>query len=107
MKTLERKEIKPGVFRSIMYTENLMTAIIDFTNGPWQEPEPPHSHPHEQVSYIADGELIFYCEDQPDQRLKTGNMFAVKSGKKHTIKVLSEKVRIVDSFTPIREEFLD
>ncbi len=90
-----------------MYTDNLMTAVIDFTNGPWQEPEPPHSHPHEQVSYIAEGEIIFYCEDEPDRYLKTGEMFAVSSGKKHTIKVLNEKVRIVDSFTPLRDEFLE
>lgn len=107
MKASDRKEIKPGVFRTLMYTDNLMTAVIDFTNGPWQEPEPPHSHPHEQVSYIAEGEIIFYCEDGPERHLKAGDMFAVSSGKKHTIKVLTGKARIVDSFTPLRDEFLE
>jgi len=34
-----------------------------------------------------------------------GDMFAVPPEKKHTIKLLTEKVRLVDSFNPIREDF--
>ena len=68
--------------------------------------EPPHSHPHVQTSYIASGEIIFYCEGEPDQHLKAGDMFEVPSGKLHTIKLLTEKARLVDSFSPIREDFL-
>jgi quercetin dioxygenase-like cupin family protein len=99
-------EIKEGVFRSLIHTDHLMVAVLDFTNGPWKEPEPFHSHPHEQVSYVAEGEIIFYCEGAPDQALKAGDVFAVESGRKHTIRVLTPKVRLVDSFSPIREEFL-
>ncbi len=100
------EKVKEGLERKIIYTKDLMTVLIDFTNGPWEEPEPPHSHPHVQTSYVAEGEIIFYCEDEPDQHLKAGDMFAVPSGKKHTIKLLTQKVRLVDSFNPIREDFL-
>ena len=100
------EEIKEGVFRSIVYTENLLMAVIDFTNGPWDEPEPAHSHPHEQVSYVAQGEIIFYCEGQDEKHLRSGDTFAVPSGKAHTVKLLTEKVRLIDSFTPVREDFL-
>lgn len=100
------EEVKKGLQRKIIYTENLMTVLIDFTNGPWTEPEPPHAHPHEQTSYIAAGEIIFYCEDEPDQHLKAGDMFAVPPGKKHTIKLLTENARLIDNFHPIRSEFL-
>ena len=99
-------EIREGVFRSMIYMKNLMLTVIDFTNGPWDEPEPPHSHPHEQISYIAEGELIFYCEGEDEKHLKEGDVFAVPSGKKHTVKVLTERVRIIDSFNPVREDFL-
>ena len=105
-KQVPAEEIKEGVYRSMIYTDNLMLTIIDFNNGPWDEPDPYHSHPHEQVSYIAHGEIIFYCEDRPEQHLKAGDVFAVPSGKKHTVKVLTDKVRIIDSFTPVREDFL-
>jgi quercetin dioxygenase-like cupin family protein len=100
------EKVKDGLERKIIHTKELMTVLIDFSNGPWKEPEPPHSHPHEQTSYIASGEIIFYCEGEDDQHLKAGDMFAVPSGKKHTIKLLTEKARLVDSFNPIREDFL-
>lgn len=100
------EKVKDGLERKIIHTKELMTVLIDFSNGPWEEPEPPHSHTHEQTSYIASGEIIFYCEGEDDQHLKAGDMFAVPSGKKHTIKLLAEKARLVDSFNPIREDFL-
>lgn len=98
--------VREGLERKIVHTGDLMTVLLDFSDGPWKEKEPPHSHPHVQTSYIASGEIIFYCEGEPDQHLKAGDMFEVPSGKLHTIKLLSEKARLVDSFSPIREDFL-
>ena len=98
--------VKKGLRRNLIYTQNLMTVINEFYDGPWEAPEPPHSHPHEQTAYVAAGELIYYCEDESEQHLKAGDMFSAPAGKKHTIKCLTPVVRIVDSFTPIREEFL-
>jgi len=98
--------VRPGLQRKIIHTENLMTVLIDFSDGPWEEPEPPHSHRHEQTSYVAKGEIVFYCEGESDQHLKEGDMFAVPSGKNHTVKLLTKNVRLVDSFNPIREDFL-
>ncbi len=98
--------VRPGLERRNIYTSNLMTVIVDFTDGPWEEAEPFHSHPHEQTSYIASGEIIFYCEGEPDQRLSAGDMFAVASGKKHTIRLLSTSARLIDSFNPIRQDFI-
>ncbi len=98
--------VRDGLKRKIIYEKELMTVLLDFSDGPWAEREPPHAHPHEQTSYIAKGEVIFFCEDEPDQHLKEGDMFAVPSGKKHTIKLLSKEARLIDSFTPLREDFL-
>lgn len=98
--------VREGLQRKIIHTDNLMSVLIDFTDGPWDEPEPPHSHPHEQVSYVAAGEIIFICEGEEDQHLKAGDFFAVPSGKPHTIRLLTEKARLVDSFNPLREDFL-
>lgn len=98
--------VRPGLERRIIYTPNLMTVVVDFTDGPWAEAEPYHSHSHEQTSYIALGEVIFYCEGEQEQHLRPGDMFAVPSGKKHTVKVLTEKARLIDSFNPIRQDFI-
>lgn len=98
--------VREGLERKIIHTNNLMTVLIDFKDGPWEEAEPFHSHVHEQTSFIAEGEIIFYCEGEEEQHLKPGDMFAVPSGKKHTIKLLTEKARLIDSFNPIRNDFL-
>lgn len=102
----EYVQVKDGLRRKLIYTPSLMTVINEFTDGPWDEPEPPHSHPHEQTAYVAQGEVIYYCEDESEQHLKAGDMFSAPAGKKHTIKCLTLIVRIVDSFTPVRKEFL-
>src|SRR5512133_1363788 len=99
-------EVKPGVSRSVVHTDHLMVAIIDFTGGPWAEPEPYHSHPHEQISYVAEGDRLFYCEDEPVQSLKPGDVFAVESRRKHAVRLLPASARLVDSFSPIRQDFL-
>ncbi|MEQ6122060.1 cupin domain-containing protein [Reichenbachiella sp. MALMAid0571] len=102
----EAKIVRKGLERKIIHTGDLMTVLLDFSDGPWKEKEPPHSHSHVQTSYIAEGEIIFYCEGEPDEHLKAGDMFVVPSGKLHTIKLLTKTARLVDSFSPIREDFL-
>ncbi len=98
--------VRNGLERRIIYTPNLMTVIVDFSDGPWEEPEPFHSHPHEQASYVAEGEIIFYCEGEKEVHLFAGDMFAATSGQKHTIRLLSPTARLIDSFNPIRQEFI-
>ena len=100
------RQVKEGLRRKLLFTDNLMTVYIEFTNGPWENPDPPHAHPHEQTSYVAEGEIVFYCEDEPDQHLKAGDMYAVPSGKFHTVKLLTPKVVLIDNFNPVREDFL-
>lgn len=100
------EQVREGLQRKIIHLDQIMTVLLDFSDGPWEEPEPPHSHPHEQTCYLAAGEVIFYCEGEPEQHLKAGDMFYVPSGKKHTIKLLTPTARLVDSFTPLREDFL-
>ena len=99
-------ETREGVFRKIVYLGHIMTVLFEFRNGPWKEADPFHSHPHEQICYIAKGEIILYCEGEPDQQLSEGDLFYIASGKKHTIKVLSPMARLIDNFSPIREDFL-
>lgn len=105
-KEAQYENVSEHVRRKIIHNENLMTVLIDFEGGPWENPDPYHSHPHEQISYIASGKIIFFCEGEPEQSLETGDMFSVPPGKQHTIKLVSEKARLVDNFYPLREDFL-
>ena len=108
LKSSEAKSttVKVDVIRRLVHTNNLMMVVIDFTNGPWSAPDPPHSHPHEQTTYVEAGEIIFFCEGEPDEKLSAGDMFWVPSNKSHAIQLLSKSATLVDSFNPIRKEFL-
>jgi len=100
-------ELKPGLRRKLIHTENLMTVVVEFYDGPASQADPFHHHPHEQASYIAEGELILYIEGVGEKKLVQGDMFAIPSNIPHTVKTLTPVVRIIDSFNPIREEFID
>ena len=54
--------IAEGRRRYLASTENLMMVVIDFDDGPTSEPDPPHAHPHEQISYVVSGEVIFFLD---------------------------------------------
>ena len=99
-------QLAPGLRRKFFHTENLMIVVVEFTNGPTEVPDPFHDHPHEQVSYIAEGELILFVEGAGEQKLRKGDLFAIPSGIPHTVQFLTPMVRIIDSFTPIRKDFL-
>jgi quercetin dioxygenase-like cupin family protein len=97
--------IAPGRTRYLAFTETLMMVVIDFHDGPTSEPDPPHSHPHEQISYVVSGEINFFMENKLT-RLGPGDMFTVPPNLPHSVQLLTKDVRLVDTFTPIREDFL-
>lgn len=99
-------KIREGAERRLGHTDNLMIVVVDFYDGPKAQPDPPHSHPHEQVSYVAEGEILFVMDGE-QTRLRPGDVFLVPSGQPHSIQQLTEHVRLVDCFTPIREDFLE
>ncbi len=102
---LPAQTVREGVERRLGHTDNLMITIMDFHDGPKAQPDPPHSHPHEQVSYVVAGEILFLLEGE-GTHLEPGDIFLVPSGKPHSIQQLTEHVRLIDCFTPIREDFL-
>ena len=98
--------VRKGISRRLAHTSNLMMVVIDFSDGPWSEPEPLQRHVHEQVTYVAEGEIRLFCEGQKQQLLNPVDMFWVPSNKKHGIQLLTSTARLIDSFNPIREDFL-
>lgn len=110
MAVIRRNETTPEIItdgrtRYLAYTDNLMVTVIDFADGPSTQPDPPHQHPHQQVTYVAEGEVLFFISGEP-HHLKPGDLITVPSNAPHSIQLLSDHVRLVNSFTPIREDFL-
>ena len=105
----QEKEVRESIAekreRYLGHTDKLMMVVIDFNDGPTSEPDPPHSHPHEQMSYVVTGELVVHIGDE-QEKLGPGDMFTVPPDVPHTVQLLTEQVRLVDCFTPLREDFL-
>jgi mannose-6-phosphate isomerase-like protein (cupin superfamily) len=100
------EKLRDGLSRRIIRTNQLMSVALDIDNGPWKEPEPFHSHPHEQTTYVASGEVLFCSECSTPERLGDGDLIAIPSGVPHSIQLLSASARLVDTFYPVREDFI-
>jgi quercetin dioxygenase-like cupin family protein len=99
------KEIAPGIFRRIIHLDHLMAVEATFTGGPQAQPDPPHTHPHEQLCYVAEGQLNLFVDGEMTP-LKQGDMFSVPGNVPHCIQTLCPRVVLVDMFSPIRQDFL-
>ena len=100
------EKVSPDFERTIAHLENLMVVVCDFNNGPMKNPDPPHSHLHEQITYVAEGEVIFFKGDKKMQLVK-GDIITLPSGVPHCIQTLTSHVRLIDSFSPVRKDFLN
>lgn len=70
--------------------------------GPGGSPST-HAHPHEQLTYVLSGELLFFIGAE-SRRLQAGDMVAVPApSQPHSIQLLSAKVSLLDAFTPLRQ----
>jgi len=103
--TIIHEKISTDFERKIAYLENIMVVVCDFKNGPMKNPDPPHSHPHEQITYVAEGEIEFF---KGEEKLLLGKneMILIPSGIPHCIRLLSDHAKLIDSFSPVRKDFI-
>jgi quercetin dioxygenase-like cupin family protein len=90
------------VSRKIRARGGAMMAVEVFfeTGGVGAE----HRHPHEQVSYILEGEFRFTI-DGKSSVVRTGDSLYMPGSSLHGTVCLA-KGRVLDVFTPQREDFL-
>jgi quercetin dioxygenase-like cupin family protein len=99
------EKVSPVLERRIAHLNNLMVVVCDFRDGPMKKAEPPHFHIHEQITYVAEGELFFFKAEKKIHLFK-GDIIIVPSHIPHCIQTISSHVRLVDSFSPVRSDFL-
>lgn len=95
-------ELTPGNKRRVLiHTPEMMQVEFAFDKGAVGVL---HSHPHIQVSYVAEGRFEVTI-DGDTQVVPQGGSFIVPSGLMHGVVALEEG-RLVDVFTPHRADFL-
>jgi hypothetical protein len=55
---------------------------------------------------VAAGKLLFFLDDTPHE-LSAGDMIAVPPKLPQTIHLLTSHLRLVGTFSPVRDDFLD
>lgn len=87
--------------RVVLHTDELMMVEFAFEEGGVGAL---HSHPHVQSSYVAEGRFEVTISGVTEI-VEKGGAFIVPSGLVHGVRAL-EAGRLVDTFTPLRADFL-
>ena len=94
-------EMLPGVVRrTLTEGERMMLIEVTLAQG---AVVPSHTHPHEQIGYLASGRLVFEIGDER-RELSAGDSWEVPSNVPHQVTALEHSIAI-DIFSPPREEY--
>ncbi len=97
------ENVAPGMNRQIMgYDSKLMLVKVQFDKGGIGAQ---HQHPHQQVSYVVSGRFEVEIEGQKAV-LSAGDCFIIPENAMHGAVCLEEGV-LIDTFSPMREDFLE
>jgi quercetin dioxygenase-like cupin family protein len=98
---VEPVEMVPGVWRrTLAWGERLMVVQVTLEEG---AVVPAHRHPHEQITYIVEGELSMEVEGQT-YVLRAGDSLLFPADVEHGATAL-KRTLVIDTFSPPREEY--
>jgi len=99
---LQAKQLLEGIKLKVVSGDKTMMTIFDFEVN---AVIPSHKHPHEQITYIIEGELEFTVEGKT-RILRKGDGVVIPSNHEHSAKVLKAPAKAVDAWYPRREDYL-
>jgi len=97
----EVKELLAGIYARTFWGERLMLAVVELDAGSIL---PTHNHPHEQGGIVLEGTLEFSI-DEETRRLVPGDIYIIPGGVKHKVIVGENPAKVLDIFSPVREEY--
>ena len=92
-----------GVAMHAIEAEKMTMSLVEM------EPHsviPEHSHPHEQVGIMLEGEAEFQIDGRT-YPVQAGQMWRLPGGVPHKVTTGPTAMRALDVFYPVREDFRD
>ncbi len=99
--TRPEKELTTGVRARTFWGEKIMLVVVDLDAN---ASVPSHSHPHEQAGMVLEGEIEFTIAGET-RLVHTGDLYMLPGDVPHSVIVGPNPVRLLDIFTPVREEY--
>ncbi len=98
---IEPVEMVPGLWRrTLACGERLMVVQVTLEEG---AVAPAHRHPHEQITYVIEGELSMKVEGRT-YVLRAGDSLLFPAEVEHGATAL-QRTLVVDTFSPPREDY--
>ena len=97
---VEEREPVEGFKARFVHTEKMTIGFFSITA---ESALPEHTHFHEQVSIIKEGEMELTVEGETF-RLKPGQIMTIPSNAPHSGRAITD-CEIMDVFCPVREDF--
>lgn len=100
IKDQQPKELAAGLKGYYTHGERMTLGLVEIEAG---SNLAEHKHPHEQITYIIEGELEMMIGGVP-HTLKAGMSQVIPSDTLHSA-VAVTKVSLIDVFNPVREDY--
>lgn len=94
-------EIFPGVHIFTCAGERMMLSVVELQPG---SEVLPHSHPHEQMGMLLEGELRFTIDGET-KVLAPGEMWRIPGGITHGCVAGKNGAKALDVFHPVRDDY--
>jgi len=95
-------KICPGIQRQTLASGKTMYQMLATLEA--GSKMPPHQHPQEQIVHILSGRMKLIVDGTPHD-MKSGDSFYLASNVPHGVETI-EETRVVDTFSPPRDEYL-
>lgn len=100
IKNIEPKELAPGLKGYYAHGENMTLGLVEIKKGSQLAQ---HHHPHEQITYIIEGQLDMVIGGVPCL-LTAGMYYVIPSNVPHGATAITD-CKVIDVFNPVREDY--
>lgn len=97
---LSPRELAPGLTGYYAHGAQMTLGLVNIKAG---SDLPQHKHPHEQITYIIEGELDMVIGGV-EYKLKAGMFHVIPSNVYHGAKAVTD-CKVIDVFNPVREDY--
>lgn len=96
-----KKNLAPGANTRTFWGDSMLVSLLDL--DPNSE-VPLHTHPHEQIGFVLEGEVEMTIGGEV-KLMRPGEMYIVPGGLEHGGRTGNSSTRLLDIFSPVRDEY--